>query len=263
MMKDINYRGNEWNLHGITIIVRRKIFISQKILGRFLVIFLKPNSKLIDYDQIEYQIFVILPKKSEISNPKSTQAHERLSQMSPLQLTLSILKPHVVKNPFAIEKIIQIIQENDLEIVRRATVQMTQSLAAKFYAEHRGKFFYNRLETSMCRQEHITYQFKAKPLRICLLLFIHSGPIDIMVLGGNNAITKWRTLLGPTKTFKTVYTHPNSIRGLFGLSDTRNAGHGSDSMDSAKQEISIFFNDFDVDRWINQHPSNHLNAEKR
>lgn len=77
--------------------------------------------------------------------------HTITMKMSSLQLTLSILKPHVVKNPFAIERIIRIIQENDLEIVKRSTVQMTKSLAARFYAEHLGKFFYNRLETSMCR----------------------------------------------------------------------------------------------------------------
>lgn len=57
-------------------------------------------------------------------------------------------------------------------------------------------------------------------------------------------------MLGPTKVYQTVYTHPNSIRGLFGLSDTRNACHGSDSIESAKREIQIFFEEFDVDRWL-------------
>lgn len=85
-----------------------------------------------------------------------------------------------------------------------------------------------------------------------------------MVLGGDSAITKWRALLGPTKVFKAVYSHPNSIRGLFGLTDTRNACHGSDSMDSAKREIGIFFDDFDVDRWFNEHQttaSNYTNDD--
>lgn len=77
-----------------------------------------------------------------------------------------------------------------------------------------------------------------------------------MILGGDSAITKWRSLLGPTKVFKAVYTHPSSIRGLFGLTDTRNACHGSDSMDSAKREIGIFFDDFDVDRWLIEHQTN-------
>lgn len=71
-----------------------------------------------------------------------------------------------------------------------------------------------------------------------------------MILAGDNAISKWRTLLGPTKVFKAIFTHPESIRGQFGLSDTRNACHGSDSMQSAKREIELFFPKFDVDRWI-------------
>lgn len=72
----------------------------------------------------------------------------------------------------------------------------------------------------------------------------------MLILAGDNAISKWREILGPTKVFKTVYTHPNSIRSLFGLSDTRNVCHGSDSIHSAKREIEIFFNDFDVDQWL-------------
>lgn len=178
-----------------------------------------------------------------------------------MQLTLSILKPHVVKNPVAIEHIIRIIQENGLEIVKRAKVHMTKSLAAKFYAEHSGKFFYNRLETSMCR--FVCSLIGCHALSHCnkktfnqYAGYIHSGPIEVMILGGDGAITKWRELLGPTKVFKAVYTHPMSIRSLYGLSDTRNACHGSDSMDSAKREIRIFFDDFDVDQWLDNHPAN-------
>lgn len=75
----------------------------------------------------------------------------------------------------------------------------------------------------------------------------------MIVLSGDNVISKWRTLLGPTRVFKTVYTHPESIRGILGLSDTRNVCHGSDSIESAKREIGIFFADFDVDRWLHEH----------
>lgn len=71
--------------------------------------------------------------------------------MSNLQVTLSILKPHVVKNPWAANAIRNVILENKLEIVQRTTVQMTKELAAKFYEEHQGKFFYNRLQSFMCR----------------------------------------------------------------------------------------------------------------
>lgn len=83
--------------------------------------------------------------------------------------------------------------------------------------------------------------------------FIFSGPIEVIVLAGDNVISKWRTLLGPTRVYKTVHSHPESIRGMLGLSDTRNVCHGSDSMESAKREIGIFFEDFDVDRWLAEH----------
>lgn len=71
--------------------------------------------------------------------------------MSNLQLTLSILKPTVLKNPFVLKSIQTIIRENNFEIVQNTTITLTKALAAKFYEEHHGKFFYNRLQTFMCR----------------------------------------------------------------------------------------------------------------
>lgn len=68
-----------------------------------------------------------------------------------LQLTLSIFKPHIAKFPFAVESIKQIIVENDLRIVKHAQIQLTRAKADEFYEEHRRKFFYNRLQTFMCR----------------------------------------------------------------------------------------------------------------
>ena len=53
--------------------------------------------------------------------------------------------------------------------------------------------------------------------------------------------------MGPTKVMKTRYTDPGTIRGLFGLSDTRNCSHGSDSAETAKREIKFFFPTFDPD----------------
>lgn len=50
--------------------------------------------------------------------------------------------------------------------------------------------------------------------------------------------------MGPTKVYKTIYTNPETLRGLYGLSDTRNACHGSDSLESVRREIGIFFPEF-------------------
>lgn len=71
--------------------------------------------------------------------------------MSNLQLTLSILKPTVLKNPFVLNAIHALILENNFKVVQNTTLTLTKTLAAKFYEEHQGKFFYNRLQTFMCR----------------------------------------------------------------------------------------------------------------
>lgn len=72
----------------------------------------------------------------------------------------------------------------------------------------------------------------------------NSGEAEVLILERENAITKWRELLGPTKIFKCIYSHPSSIRGLYGLTDTRNACHGSDSPESVSKEIEKVFPGF-------------------
>lgn len=62
-----------------------------------------------------------------------------------------------------------------------------------------------------------------------------------LLLGGQNAITRWRDLIGPTKFYKTQWTHPTSLRARYGLSDTRNGFHGSDSPASARKELGFVF----------------------
>lgn len=81
-----------------------------------------------------------------------------------------------------------------------------------------------------------------------ILRFPHrSGPTEALILERDDAIAKWRNLLGPTKVFRSVYSHPESIRGLYGLTDTRNACHGSDSVDSVVQEIEKVFPEFSIE----------------
>lgn len=71
--------------------------------------------------------------------------------MPNFQLTLSILKPYVLKNPFVVKAIQKVIEENEFEVVQKRTVTLSTSLAAQFYEEHEGKHFYHRLQTFMCR----------------------------------------------------------------------------------------------------------------
>ncbi|XP_022916292.1 nucleoside diphosphate kinase 6-like [Onthophagus taurus] len=144
-----------------------------------------------------------------------------------LQLTLAILKPHLVSNPFAVKEIRQLLLKNQFNVIKWKKHRISMEEASKFYEEHKKKFFYNRLVT-----------------------FVTSGPSEMYILAKINAINDWRRLMGPTKVFKAQFEAPNTIRGTFGLSDTRNATHGSDSDESAKREISILFPDFNYDLWF-------------
>ncbi len=79
-----------------------------------------------------------------------------------------------------------------------------------------------------------------------LVEFIASDTLRAMVLAHpTDAITAWRALLGPTKSFRAHYEAPNSLRGMYGLTDTRNVAHGSDSPESVRREVAFFFPDFD------------------
>ncbi|XP_017774198.1 PREDICTED: nucleoside diphosphate kinase 6 [Nicrophorus vespilloides] len=143
-----------------------------------------------------------------------------------LQLTLAIIKPHVVCQPVALQDIRRMILAADFKVVRSERKRLSLPDAERFYSEHEGKFFYNRLTT-----------------------FMTSGPIDLYILARRDGIKEWRKLMGPTKVFRTQFFEPETIRGKFGLSDTRNATHGSDSDESAKKEIGLFFPRFDFEGW--------------
>ena len=77
-----------------------------------------------------------------------------------------------------------------------------------------------------------------------------SGPLWALILAKPDAIAAWRRLMGPTKVYRGVYTEPESLRALFGLTDTRNGLHGSDSPESAVREIGFFFPEFDAAEWL-------------
>ncbi|GFG35031.1 hypothetical protein Cfor_04392, partial [Coptotermes formosanus] len=124
-------------------------------------------------------------------------------------------------------KVRDMILSNGFYVVQSTSTVMTEEMAAAFYAEHRNRFFYNRLVT-----------------------FMRSGPSDVHILARQDAVNVWRKLMGPTKVYHAQFTAPYSIRGRFGLSDTRNAVHGSDSSESAVREIGIFFPGFSIGRWF-------------
>ncbi|XP_028178356.1 nucleoside diphosphate kinase 6-like [Ostrinia furnacalis] len=145
--------------------------------------------------------------------------------MQKLQLTLAIIKPHAVKNPVALSYIRQVIKHKFV-VVKTKRVSLNTEAASNFYKEHTGKFFYNRLVT-----------------------FMTSGCVDLHIIGHANAIELWRKLLGPTSVYKGQFQEPYCLRGMFGISDTRNVAHGSDSTTSAEREIKFFFPDFSFYEW--------------
>ncbi|XP_053800258.1 nucleoside diphosphate kinase 6-like isoform X1 [Vidua chalybeata] len=147
----------------------------------------------------------------------------------PLQLTLALLKPDAVAHPLVREAVHAAILRHRFLIVRAKELRCGAEQSRRFYREHAGRFFYQRL-----------------------VEFMASGPMWAYILAHENAIPLWRSLMGPTKVFRARHSHPDSIRGAYGLTDTRNTTHGSDSPASASREIAFFFPEFDERRWYEQ-----------
>ena len=135
--------------------------------------------------------------------------------MSSIEQTLSIIKPDAVERNLA-EKIKEKFLENKLTIKNQKKIQISKEEAAEFYKVHQTKPFYDRL----CN-------------------YLSSGPIVVMILEGENAISINRKIMGATDPQK---ADKGTIRKEFGISIDKNSVHGSDSEDNAKKEIDFFFN---------------------
>lgn len=72
-------------------------------------------------------------------------------KLASIDITLALIKPHVLKHPFAIQNIQEKITKNGLKILASKTVQFDANLAEQFYGEHKERFFFNRLVTYMTR----------------------------------------------------------------------------------------------------------------
>lgn len=131
-----------------------------------------------------------------------------------VQRTLALIKPDAVAAG-RIGGILQMIEESGLKIVAMRMTRLTLAQAKEFYAVHRKRPFFKSLTK-----------------------FMSSGPIVAMVLEGEDAIAKWRDLMGPTDSRE---ASTNTVRGRFGTDKEKNAVHGSDSEETAAQEIPFFF----------------------
>ena len=135
--------------------------------------------------------------------------------MSKIEQTLSIIKPDAVERNLS-EKIKSIFSKNSLSILDNKKLHISKDEAAEFYKVHQSKPFYDQL----CS-------------------YLSSGPIEVLILQGENAVFKNRELMGATNPKN---AKEGTIRKLYGISIDKNSVHGSDSVDNAKIEISFFFN---------------------
>ena len=137
-----------------------------------------------------------------------------------IERTLSIIKPDAVEKNI-IGKIYSKIEDSGLKIVAAAMAQLDQASAEAFYDVHRKRPFFRSL-----------------------VKFMSSGPIMIQVLEGENAVAKYREIMGATDPKQAA---PGTIRAEFADSIEENAVHGSDSLANAQTEIGFFFGDDDED----------------
>ena len=136
--------------------------------------------------------------------------------MSNFEQTLSIIKPDAVERNLENE-IKSFYEKKNLKILKAKKVKITKEEASEFYKVHQTKAFYNDL----CN-------------------YLSSGPIIVMILQGEDAISKNRQLMGATDPLK---AEEGTLRKMYGISIDKNSVHGSDSLENAKKEINFFFKD--------------------
>lgn len=136
-----------------------------------------------------------------------------------MERTFSALKPDAVKRGF-IGKIIERFENKGYKIVALKFMNVTKELASKHYEEHFGKPFYDSL-----------------------IEYITSGPVVAMVLEGENVIAGVRHIVGKTNPNE---ADVGTIRADFCVAKEYNAIHASDSEESAKREIGLFFNENEI-----------------
>ena len=152
----------------------------------------------------------------------------------PMERTLILIKPDGMQRGLAGE-IISRLERRGLRIAALRLFHMEEALARRHYAEHEGKGFYESL-----------------------IEYITACPIIAAVFEGTGAVETVRKTMGATNPAK---AEAGTIRGDLGLETGRNLIHGSDSLESAKREIALFFEkrdihsyQRDVDRWLFENP---------
>nr|WP_275976930.1 nucleoside-diphosphate kinase [Polyangium aurulentum] len=136
-----------------------------------------------------------------------------------MERTLSIIKPDAVEKNHT-GAIISRLESEGFIVRAMKRVHLTRAEAEGFYAEHKGRGFFDELVTFMSR-----------------------GPIVIMALEREDAVAKYREVIGATDPQKAA---ENTIRKLYGAHVGENAVHGSDKVETAVREIGYFFAGYEV-----------------
>lgn len=131
-----------------------------------------------------------------------------------MERTFLMVKPDGVSRQL-IGEIVSRFEKKGFRLVGAKLMQISDELAKKHYAEHKERPFFNDL-----------------------VAFITSGPVFAMVWEGENIIATARQMMGKTNPAEAA---PGTIRGDYGVIVSKNIIHGSDSPESAKREISLFF----------------------
>ena len=149
-----------------------------------------------------------------------------------MERTLVILKPDTVQRGL-IGPVLTRLERRGLRFAAMKLIQITPELAARHYAVHQGKPFYDGL-----------------------IDFITSGPVVVAVIEGQDAINIVRKTMGATNP---AQADPGTIRADYALEIGRNLVHGSDGGDTAAYEIPLFFTEAEIlsyeraiDAWINE-----------
>ena len=136
-----------------------------------------------------------------------------------IEQTFSILKPDATRRNIT-GAVNALIEKNGLRIVAQRRIQMSEDQAKKFYEVHSERPFYGEL-----------------------VEFMTSAPVVVQVLEGENAVAKYREVMGATNP---ADADAGTIRAEFAVSVGENTVHGSDSLENAKIEIAQFFTDADI-----------------
>jgi len=136
-----------------------------------------------------------------------------------IQRTFSIIKPDATARNLT-GKINTVIEDAGLRIIAQRRIHMTKAQAEGFYGVHRERPFFNDLVS-----------------------FMISGPVVVQVLEGENAIAKYREVMGATNPEN---ADEGTIRKMFAESIEANSVHGSDAPETAAEEIKFFFSDDEI-----------------